>query len=1614
MKRLLLIVGCVLLGIVLLFGGIFVFFKSPSGQQWLSKKVSAFATDYLKTNVRADIRYSIPDWAVLENVRIEDQNQDTLLTGNSLRLDLDMWALLHSEVKINQIELEGATVNINRKANSEKFNYDFLVDAFASDPADTTSSNLLFEVRNITIKNTKVKFNDEPLNNKAFLKLTSLKTGFEALNPAKSTYHLKDIELDGLNAFVDFATLGDSSQPTENTAATPSPFDLKLKNINLTNATWNVRFADLAVASTAIIKKFGIEVESIELSKETVKLAAINLNAPTFTYDDLNAPRIGKGFDAGHVSFTNFVLDANRIFASADSACTDLRQLAFKEKSGVAVQQFSGKLTYLPTRFTAENLNFQTPFSKIGNRIDIRHPKLTEIAESLEKATLNIELKNSYLGLQDVEAFSPDLVNNAYFKQAKKDKIYIDGKINGQLKKLNIAALDVRGLNGGRLLAKGQLLGLPDVNKLRFDVIIDEFSTSKNTLLAFLPDSIKTAYGIPQKIKVSGKVSGKINDITTDLALESDIGNGKLHGSFRGFTNPKHTPTYSGNVILNHFNLNYLLKDSTLHTATINLDFNGQGLELKTMNTQVNGKVSEAYYNGYTYHDVRLVAGIKQNVATFVVQSDDENIEGSLNGSVDLAAEYPTVKTEGDFKRLDLKKLGFYAEPLVVRGIIDIDMPSTNPAYPSGAIRLQKAEINQGNGFVSVGNANLKLGQSGDNKTIELLSEFLKLNIVGQFDYATVADVVLTELARFFKVPSLEFTPITTPNKFTATMALSSHPLVRAFVPELTDFKPISLTTTFDNSATESINTSIKAPYVVYDSIFVKNAVFDLKSVDKIASYLASIDEVEASGFRLRNGTLQGDIHDNIAGYIFTVKDSLGKDIHGLAGDLTAINGHYRIAMQSEGTLLNYEPWQTDGAVEIHSSGIIADAVRFMSGQQSFGLNSQQLVPNAPIAVTSQRIDLKRLATAFLQDSTLVSGFLNANMVVENLETTPSFTGDFNIKELTVTQIAIGEMNANASNKGNDAISLNASLTGQGNDFRVFGDYNLSNENPLDMTLDIRRLGAETIEAFSFGEMKQAKGQLNGRLKLTGKPDDPILKGDILFEEFDFILTQLGSPYSIKKQTAAFKGQSMQLDKFMILDSLGQQLVTTGRILFPNLPNYSYKFKVEAANFLAANAKRYANEYFYGTAIVDATLDISGVNERYVVNGDVKVKPGSNVVAIMPEDESIGSEMEQLITFIDPKKKEIVKIEKTDEQLSSISSSSEMTLNVEVTEASELTILIDELSGDYLRVKGNGKLRTGFDASGDLFLFGDYIIIDGTYELSVSLVRKKFDVMNGSFIRWTGDPMAGEVNIKAAYRVETSLSDYLTPESTLPTTTKEALKRPMPITLLLYLKNNLLALNPSFAVAVYEDNLTARGITNIDEIRKEGITVIDEDGGIKDAQLSRFVNENYINQQALWLLASNRFSPFQNNSGFGGGFNAEAVARQSVSKLLSDQLDRLASNIIKGVDLNVGIASDYATETGERSTELNLGLSKAFLNDRLSVSVGRNFELEDAARQSTEIFDNITAAYKLSEDGQYRFKAYRKNQYQTVLEGFVVETGVGFVVTLEYDKFVEIFKRKRE
>ena len=62
---------------------------------------------------------------------------------------------------------------------------------------------------------------------------------------------------------------------------------------------------------------------------------------------------------------------------------------------------------------------------------------------------------------------------------------------------------------------------------------------------------------------------------------------------------------------------------------------------------------------------------------------------------------------------------------------------------------------------------------------------------------------------------------------------------------------------------------------------------------------------------------------------------------------------------------------------------------------------------------------------------------------------------------------------------------------------------------------------------------------------------------------------------------------------------------------------------------------------------------------------------------------------------------------------------------------------------------------------------------------------------------------------------------------------------------------------------------------------------------------------------------------------------------------------------------------------------------------------------------NVQFIPDISTTYKLSNDGRYLLRAYRRNQYEAILDGYFIESGIAFTLTMDYNKFKEVFRKRK-
>lgn len=161
-------------------------------------------------------------------------------------------------------------------------------------------------------------------------------------------------------------------------------------------------------------------------------------------------------------------------------------------------------------------------------------------------------------------------------------------------------------------------------------------------------------------------------------------------------------------------------------------------------------------------------------------------------------------------------------------------------------------------------------------------------------------------------------------------------------------------------------------------------------------------------------------------------------------------------------------------------------------------------------------------------------------------------------------------------------------------------------------------------------------------------------------------------------------------------------------------------------------------------------------------------------------------------------------------------------------------------------------------------------------------------------------------------------------------------------------------------------------------------------------------------QQAMSLLLTGTYT----------GPSAKTVNSSLVTSnlynMLATQLNNLAANTIKGVDINFGV-NQYETGTnGNMSTNTSYSyqVSKSLINNRFKIVVGGNYSTDASADENFEqnLISDIAFEYILKQSNTMSLNAklYRHTGFESVLEGEITETGIGLSLRRRLAYFTEI------
>ena len=1330
-----------------------------------------------------------------------------------------------------------------------------------------------------------------------------------------------------------------------------------------------------------------------------IKLNNVAFEKVNFSYNDYNPIPIKNGIDYNHLQVKNLDLFAEKLDYNSQTIAGKINSMKLDEKSGLKVESMKTAFYYGQQSAYLKDLYIKTPQTILRNEIIVNYPSIDYIFRNPRDLIIKANLINSRIGFKDILTFVPTLSTNNLFKNNPNAILFLNTTVSGKMNNLNIPKLQLSGIGTTKINASGQIKGLPDISKAYFNLNINNLQSSAKDVYAFAPkNSIPNTIQLPTQFNTKGTFIGTINNFKTNLKLQTSLGNATIIGVLD--QRIKNKEKYNINASLDNFDLGKLLKNDSIGKTTLTTNIKGTGFNSTTANAIINASISKVYLNSYTYQNIVVNGKINNGLYNAFANIKDPNLQFDLVSNGSFKNKYPNGKIHLNIDIADLYKLNLNASPLKLSGIVDADIQSADVDYLNGKMSIHHLIIANAKDQFATDSINLVAISTSDKNSIVLNSPFIDANIAGKYKLSSIVNSVKNSISKYYNFNNNKQYLSNDKQQLAFNVKIQSTPALFKLFPDLKSLEPISFNGRY-NSVNDSIIANGSIPSLVYGSNSITNAVIKIDKKDNALLYNMSSAQIKNSTIEIPNTTLSGKVAENIVDYTLLMKDFKNKDRYLIAGNLQTKNSGDEISIDPKNLLLNYQNWSIskNNRIRFTNNEIYVNNFELSKDGSSISLHSETQNSNPPLAVDFKNFKIQTISNIVLIKNSEIDGTINGNAVLKNLMSNMLFTADLGIDNFTFKKDTVGNIKIKVNNDIANTYAANIEITGQDNLVNLNGNYTASDAN-LNMDLDIQKLNLKSIQVFSFDNISEGTGFLNGKFKILGNTSNPIINGELEFNDIGFKAKKLNANFKSMNDIIVFKDKSILFDDFTIKDEQNNDLTINGKINNQDYSNLGFDLIVDAENFKAVNSTAKDNETFYGELYLNNHLIIKGSMNSPLVEGDIRINKGTKFSVVIPQDDPSIADREGIIEFIDQDNPKLIKNITVFDTLSKTEIKGiNATVNIEIDKDAEISIIIDKSNGDFLKLRGEAQLTGGIDPSGKTTLTGRYELEKGSYEMNFNLIKRKFDIKKGSYLLWTGEPTKAEINITALYKIETAPIDLLINQlSTLTPEERNTYKQKIPFETELKMKGELLKPNITFDIVFPEGNNSVSSdiITNTQA---------------KLAQLRQDPDE--MNKQVFALLLLGRFigeDPFSSES---GRTTASSLARESASKILSQQLNNLASDLIKGfeVDFNLASSEDFTTGQKENKTDLNVGLSKKLLNDRLKVTVGSSFGIEGPEQKNKEantFAGDIAAEYQLSKDGRYKLRAYRKNLYQVALQGQVIESGIGFIITLDYNTFKEL------
>lgn len=1169
--------------------------------------------------------------------------------------------------------------------------------------------------------------------------------------------------------------------------------------------------------------------------------------------------------------------------------------------------------------------------------------------------------------------------------------IALDADIRGTSGELSVDRLSFDMPRYISVAASGSIVNPMDFDRMQGRITIDGSVTNVDFIKNQMLDrAMARSINIPP-MKIDGTVDYSPGLIDGDVMVNSSGGDVKLAAKWN-----QKAEGYDVAINARRFPLQRFMPGLGLSDITGRAKLVGRGYDPQKRSTRLAADVDLDHigYNGNSLERISLKAALDTCRLSAHLISDN----AMADVDADLTAWFTKNGYEwdlsGDVHHLDLQALGLMTEPM--NGTVEI--------YSGGNFNPRNGDIDA---ELSISNLNWIIGD--ENLDIaEATARFMTNDSLTEA-YANTGDLYLNGRAYC----SLD----TLMSRFDATAAVLRNAiskkdvdvmLLQRTIPRMN----VTLSTGTDNAVTRYLTSSTGLQFSKADLTFNNDSLISMQAqVDRFITGTTLLDNIMFDAnqkgrflvYKLtvnnEPGTLDDFAHVDVSGYLAAdkfsayVKQENIKNEQGFSLGVNAAMTDSLVTVRfvPQRPTIAYKKWRlnSDNYVTYRFDDNHVDAnLELTSDSSSVRLFTEHLADSDYSHQEDLVLQLKNIELAewlsLSPFSPPMKGVVDADLRV--LWTGKELTGRGNVG---VTDLYYGRERVGSFDLDLDVINdpktsvlkANAGLLIDGvKVMTAQGSLNDSTAvHPFMLDFSMIHFPLRVLNPFIPKDLAQMSGMLNGQMDITGDIANPIFNGYLDFDSTAVKLGMTGTSYSFSESKIPVDSNVVKFNNFSIAGLNGNSLSVNGTVNARKLTDIAVDLNMKARDMQIVNSNRPHGADFYGRGFIDLDATVKGNMKLLRVDADINILGGSNVTYVMSESvESIVPQgVDDMVKFV--QFSDTTQVAAAD---STVQSAMAILLDCRL-QISEGTTINFDLSPDgknRATLNGTGSFTyslTPMDATGRLT--GRYTASGGSVRytpqlstggLTVSIMSEKnFKFVEGSYIAFTGDMLNPTLNIKAVDRMRANV------------TQEGQNSRLVNFDIELSVGGTLNNMDVAFDLSANDD-----------------LTIENE--------LAAMSPEQRANQAMNLLLYNQYTGP--------GSKMSTGLSGNPLYSFLAGQLNSWMANNVRGVDISFGIDQYDMTTDGSKSTTTSYSyrVSKSLFNDRFKIVVGGNYSTDADADEnfSQNLINDISFEYMLNRSGSMYVRLFRHVGYESILEGEITQTGVGFVIKRKLTTLRDIFR----